>query len=757
MPSSNRICFDAVAASRAKKLNCCGFETCGDCATLWFEHERACPGCRAEASLQKNVEDYSRGVRSGAAGDEVRAVDGDDDDKSASGNGERAFVGGVRVVSPSSPPPEPTRVRQTDEIEKESETASGFALPGSRRKGEETRVESDGELSAASAVSSPRVVVRLSVTGERLSSSRDAAAAARIETHSVEPGIVSIERPEPEPEPVGTRSNAADPAADVAAALRAAAAAVERAAALFARETERATKEKQPPPPPLALSSPRLEPEAFRGSAFRARREEEEEENDDPSRDAASGVQTGKTPEERIEALERELAAMRASSAFSGEKIQKNAHRRLSARDMDTFFDDSQAETREPRSRQKPTPRSASFHTHAQPVHGIAACALPETFFFYGKKNGQRVSVGSFAVATAGWDGDAQVHVFTDFEDCDAVTKQKHRRVDLCATHTLRGHAAGLYACAFSSPMSPTFLATASGDGSVRLWDASGLWRGDLSETFSSVKREKKNNPKSPKTVFPCVACLRGNDGEVNGVAFDTEKRFFSHESGDSPVAPASLAAATDSGAVVFWDVASATRVSTAVGHADAAYGACFFGHEPNALVASVSFDKTCKVWDRRGKANGETVSVSCVATLTGHDDDVVGVDFCSKTSTLATGSDDGTVRLWDTRVWRCLEVLEAPHAGAQVKRVRFSLDGTKLVTAGGDGVAKTFALRKKNADGGVRFLKNDERFSATTLRGHADAVFDAAWVPNRGGRLIVTAGHDAAWRVWDLEEGGYP
>jgi WD40 repeat protein len=140
---------------------------------------------------------------------------------------------------------------------------------------------------------------------------------------------------------------------------------------------------------------------------------------------------------------------------------------------------------------------------------------------------------------------------------------------------------------------------------------------------------------------------------------------------------------------------------------------------------------------------------------LTGHDDDVVGVDFCSSNFVLATGSDDGTVRLWDTRVWRCLEVLEAPHAGAQVKRVRFSLDGTKLVTAGGDGVAKTFPLRK-NADGGVRFLKNGERFSAT-LRGHADAVFDAAWVPNRGGRLIVTAGHDAAWRVWDLEEGGYP
>jgi hypothetical protein len=90
MPSSNRICFDAVAASRAKKLNCCGFETCGDCATLWFEHERACPGCRAEASLQKNVEDYSRGVRTGAAGDEVRAVDGDDDDKSASGNGDES-------------------------------------------------------------------------------------------------------------------------------------------------------------------------------------------------------------------------------------------------------------------------------------------------------------------------------------------------------------------------------------------------------------------------------------------------------------------------------------------------------------------------------------------------------------------------------------------------------------------------------------------------------------------------------------------
>ena len=115
--------------------------------------------------------------------------------------------------------------------------------------------------------------MRLAVTGERASSSRSSAA-ARDESRSVEPGIVSIDRPEPEPESVGTRSNA-DPAADVAEALRAAAAAVERAAALFARQTERATKEKPsppPPPPPVALSSPRGEPEAS-GSAFRAHRE----------------------------------------------------------------------------------------------------------------------------------------------------------------------------------------------------------------------------------------------------------------------------------------------------------------------------------------------------------------------------------------------------------------------------------------------------------------------------------------------------
>ena len=621
--------------------------------------------------------------------------------------------------------------------------------------------------------------MRLSVTGERASSSRSSAA-ARNESRSVEPGIVSIDRPEPEPESVGTRSNA-DPAADVAEALRAAAAAVERAAALFARQTERATKEKpssSPPPPPVALSSPRGEPEAS-GSAFRARREEEEE-YDDPSR-AASGVQT-RTPEERIDALERELAAMRAartaaSSAFSGEKKQKNAslHRRLSARETEIFFGDAQ---REPRSRPKRTPRSASFHTHAQPVHGIAACALPENAFFE-QKEGERVSVGSFAVATAGWDGDAQVHVFTDFEDADFFEKTKHRdavtkhrRVDLCATHTLRGHAAGLYACAFSSPASPTFLGTASGDGSARLWDASSLWRENLSETFgdsddgdgppSSVFLKRKE--KKQKTVFPCVACLRGNDGEVNGVAFDTEKFFETHH---DTTAPATLATSTDSGAVVFWDVASATRVASAVGHADAAYGACFFGREQNALVASVSFDKTCKAWDRRARANKESGGVACVATLTGHEDDVVGVDVCSSSASpfvLATGSDDGTVRLWDTRSWRCLEVLEAPHAGAQVKRVRFSPDGAALVTAGGDGLAKTFPLRagKKNGSGsadGSRFLRLKNASEATTLRGHADAVFDAAWVPNpnRSGRLIVTAGHDAAWRVWDLEEGGSP
>jgi len=99
--------------------------------------------------------------------------------------------------------------------------------------------------------------------------------------------------------------------------------------------------------------------------------------------------------------------------------------------------------------------------------------------------------------------------------------------------------------------------------------------------------------------------------------------------------------------------------------------------------LASGSWDGTVRIWDLR---TGAQLSV-----LEGHAYDVTSVAYSPDGNTLASGGYDGTIRLWDVRTGEQLSVLEG-HARS-VYSVAYSPDGQTLASGSDDGTVRIWSI----------------------------------------------------------------
>ncbi|MFJ4950928.1 trypsin-like peptidase domain-containing protein [Streptomyces sp. NPDC088760] len=143
--------------------------------------------------------------------------------------------------------------------------------------------------------------------------------------------------------------------------------------------------------------------------------------------------------------------------------------------------------------------------------------------------------------------------------------------------------------------------------------------------------------------------------------------------------------------------------------------------------LATGSEDKTVRLWDvGTGKAR---------ATLTGHTGDSVSVAFSPDGRTLAATSGN-TVRLWDVTTGRTRTVLMG-HTDA-VNAVAFSPDGRTVATA--------------SVDTRVRLWDSATGNSRATLTGSAYPVNSVVFSPD--GRTLATGSSDSTVRLWDVTTG---
>lgn len=198
-------------------------------------------------------------------------------------------------------------------------------------------------------------------------------------------------------------------------------------------------------------------------------------------------------------------------------------------------------------------------------------------------------------------------------------------------------------------------------------------------------------------------------------------------------------------------------RMHRFVGHAANVKCVAFVGEE-GCTLASGSSDNTVRLWD--------TNSSRCKALLRGHRSRIWNVSATANGTLLASGSGDGTIRLWDTAPildantngrWRSDGQTQlSPDASVEDVEV---IDECKTKLSGHENDVYTVrfhplgnALVSGGYDRVVRLYDTATGDILKTFTGHRSWISSISF--NARGNMIITGSKDSTIKFWDIISG---
>lgn len=257
---------------------------------------------------------------------------------------------------------------------------------------------------------------------------------------------------------------------------------------------------------------------------------------------------------------------------------------------------------------------------------------------------------------------------------------------------SLSGHTAGVWAVALASD--GRSLVSAARDGSVKVWNLPGATERVTLKVF-----EEPSGPDDKRRELYCAA-LASDERTLAAAGTDAEIRL--------------------------WDLSTAKKLRTIVGHQGAVLALAFSPDGKN--LVSTGMDTVVRVWD---VATGEAVHDGFRGNAFRND----SLAFSPDGQTILSGCRGNSVKLWQMRPHKYLASL--PPDGAPLA-IACSPDDQSLAIGADHG---HITLWKRTAEG---------KMQRRVLEGHRGDVTAVAFTPN--GRILASSGVDGMLRLWDMK-----